>query len=52
MPFPAPHRGVKLGLASAAGTLDLGPWQRVIYGEWDGQQRKHVSVKVLGEREP
>ena len=33
-----------------AGALDLGPWQRVFYGEWDGQRRKRVVVKVLGER--
>ena len=32
------------------GALDLGPWQRVFYGEWDGQRRKRVVVKVLGER--
>ena len=30
------------------GQLDLGPWQRVFYGEWDGQRRKRVVVKVLG----
>jgi len=29
--------------------LDLGPWQRVFYGEWDGQRRKRVIIKVLGE---
>lgn len=32
------------------GALDLGPWQRVFYGEWDGQRRKRVIIKVLGER--
>jgi secondary thiamine-phosphate synthase enzyme len=31
------------------GALDLGPWQRVFYGEWDGQRRKRLIVKVLGE---
>jgi secondary thiamine-phosphate synthase enzyme len=31
------------------GKLDLGPWQRVFYGEWDGQRRKRVIIKVLGE---
>ncbi len=31
------------------GRLDLGPWQRVFYGEWDGQRRKRVVLKVLGE---
>jgi secondary thiamine-phosphate synthase enzyme len=32
-----------------AGALDLGPWQRVFYGEWDGQRKKRVIIKVLGE---
>ena len=31
------------------GKLDLGPWQRVFYGEWDGQRRKRVVNKTLGE---
>ena len=31
------------------GKLDLGPWQRVFYGEWDGRRRKRVIIKVLGE---
>jgi secondary thiamine-phosphate synthase enzyme len=29
--------------------LDLGPWQRVFYGEWDGMRKKRVIVKVMGE---
>lgn len=31
------------------GKLDLGPWQRVFYGEWDGQRKKRVVIKVLGD---
>lgn len=31
------------------GTLDLGPWQQVFYAEFDGQRRKRVIVKVMGE---
>jgi secondary thiamine-phosphate synthase enzyme len=31
------------------GKLDFGPWQRVFYGEWDGQRRKRVIIKVLGD---
>ncbi len=31
------------------GKLDVGPWQRVFYGEWDGQREKRVIIKVLGE---
>lgn len=31
------------------GKLDFGPWQRVFYGEWDGQRRKRLLIKVLGD---
>ena len=31
------------------GDLDLGPWQRVFYAEFDGGRRKRVIVKVMGE---
>ena len=31
------------------GELDLGPWQQVYYGEFDGKRRKRVVVKVIGE---
>src|SRR3989338_2429228 len=30
------------------GALDFGPWQQVFYGEFDGQRRKRVVVKVMG----
>ena len=30
------------------GRLDFGPWQRVFYGEWDGQRPKRVVVKAIG----
>ena len=31
------------------GRLDLGPWQQIYYAEFDGQRRKRVIIKVLGE---
>jgi secondary thiamine-phosphate synthase enzyme len=31
------------------GRLDLGPWQQVFYAEFDGQRKKRVIVKVIGE---
>jgi secondary thiamine-phosphate synthase enzyme len=31
------------------GKLDLGPWQQVYYAEFDGQRRKRVLIKVIGE---
>lgn len=32
-----------------AGRLDFGPWQQVYYAEFDGQRRKRVLIKVMGE---
>jgi secondary thiamine-phosphate synthase enzyme len=32
-----------------AGALDLGPWQRIYYAEFDGRRRKRVVVKAMGE---
>lgn len=32
-----------------AGKLDLGPWQRIFYAEFDGEREKRVVVKVMGE---
>jgi secondary thiamine-phosphate synthase enzyme len=31
------------------GKLDLGPWQQVFYAEFDGQRKKRVVIKVMGE---
>ena len=31
------------------GTLDLGPWEQIFYAEFDGQRKKRVVVKILGE---
>ncbi|MFH1094661.1 MAG: secondary thiamine-phosphate synthase enzyme YjbQ [Candidatus Micrarchaeota archaeon] len=31
------------------GKLDLGPWERVFYAEFDGKRKKRVIVKVIGE---
>lgn len=31
------------------GCLDFGPWQQVYYAEFDGQRRKRVLLKVMGE---
>jgi len=32
-----------------AGKLDLGPWQRIFYAEFDGQRDKRLVVKIMGE---
>jgi secondary thiamine-phosphate synthase enzyme len=31
------------------GRLDFGTWQQIYYAEFDGQRRKRVIVKVMGE---
>ena len=31
------------------GRFDDGPWQRIFYAEWDGQRKKRLLVKVIGE---
>ncbi|MDI6765686.1 MAG: secondary thiamine-phosphate synthase enzyme YjbQ [Bacteroidota bacterium] len=31
------------------GRLDFGPWQQIYYAEFDGQRRKRVIIKVIGE---
>jgi len=31
------------------GELDFGPWQQTYYAEFDGQRKKRIVVKVIGE---
>ncbi len=31
------------------GRLDLGPWQQIYYAEFDGQRRKRLIIKAIGE---
>lgn len=40
--------GREVCLAITAGKLDLGTWEAVYYGEFDGRRDKRVLVKVLG----
>ena len=41
--------GQQVILPITAGRLDLGPWEQVFYAEFDGQRRKRVVVKIIGE---
>ena len=36
-------------VAVTGGKLHLGPWEQLFYGEFDGQRRKRVLVKIIGE---
>jgi secondary thiamine-phosphate synthase enzyme len=41
--------GREVVVAITDGALDLGPWERIFYGEFDGMRRKRVLVKIIGE---
>ncbi len=41
--------GHQVVLPITDGALDLGPWEQVFYAEFDGQRKKRVVVKVMGE---
>jgi secondary thiamine-phosphate synthase enzyme len=41
--------GREVVIAITNGHLDLGPWERIFYGEFDGQRPKKVMVKAIGE---
>ncbi|OGG96637.1 MAG: secondary thiamine-phosphate synthase enzyme [Candidatus Lambdaproteobacteria bacterium RIFOXYD12_FULL_49_8] len=40
--------GREVVVAITEGHLDLGPWEQVFYGEFDGKRRKRVLVKIIG----
>jgi secondary thiamine-phosphate synthase enzyme len=41
--------GHQVTLPITKGRLDLGPWEQVFYAEFDGQRRKRIVLKVMGE---
>jgi secondary thiamine-phosphate synthase enzyme len=41
--------GHQVTVPITAGKLDLGPWEQIFYAEFDGQRKKRVIVKVMGE---
>ncbi|MFH0762839.1 MAG: secondary thiamine-phosphate synthase enzyme YjbQ [Candidatus Omnitrophota bacterium] len=41
--------GREVVAAVTGGKLDFGPWEQIFYGEFDGQRRKRVLVKIIGE---
>ncbi len=41
--------GREVVVAITAGKLDLGPWEQIFYGEFDGRRRKRVLIKIIGE---
>ena len=41
--------GREVVVAITNGKLDLGPWEEIFYGEFDGKRPKRVLVKIIGE---
>lgn len=41
--------GREVVVAITNGKLDFGTWEQIFYGEFDGQRRKRVLVKIIGE---
>lgn len=40
--------GREVVVAITNGRLDLGPWEQIFYGEFDGKRKKRVLVKIVG----
>ena len=41
--------GREVVVAITEGKLDFGTWEQIFYAEFDGQRRKRVLVKIIGE---
>jgi secondary thiamine-phosphate synthase enzyme len=41
--------GREVVVAITNGQLDLGPWETIFYGEFDGRRPKRVLIKIIGE---
>ena len=41
--------GREVVCAITKGNLDFGPWEQIYYAEFDGNRKKRVMVKIIGE---
>jgi len=41
--------GREVVVAVTGGRLDLGTWEQIFYGEFDGRRKKRVLIKIIGE---
>jgi secondary thiamine-phosphate synthase enzyme len=41
--------GREVVVAITQGKLDFGPWEQIFYGEFDGNRKKRVLVKIIGD---
>lgn len=41
--------GREVVVAVTNGKLDFGPWEQILYGEFDGKRQKRIMIKIIGE---
>ncbi len=41
--------GREVVVAVTKAKLDFGPWEQIFYGEFDGQRRKRLLIKIIGD---
>jgi len=41
--------GREVVVAITNGKLDFGPWEQIFYGEFDGNRKKRILIKLIGE---
>jgi len=41
--------GREVVVAVTNGKLDFGPWEQIFYGEFDGNRKKRIMIKIIGE---
>jgi secondary thiamine-phosphate synthase enzyme len=41
--------GREVVVAVTEGKLDLGPWEQIFYGEFDGKRKKRALIKIIGQ---
>ncbi len=41
--------GREVVVAITNGQLDFGRWEQIFYGEFDGQRKKRVLIKIIGD---
>jgi len=41
--------GREVVVAITQAKLDFGPWEQIFYGEFDGQRKKRVLIKIIGD---
>ena len=41
--------GREVVVAVTNGKLHFGPWEQIFYGEFDGQRKKRILIKIIGD---